>query len=388
MPTKERDVVLTGKENGVETIDLPITRLGNIEDGADTKTSLVDNDAVPVMDSADGNEMKKITWANVKAALKTWLDTLYNKVIVNNTLTSSSTTEALSAAQGKALKAAVDGKEGLINTATDKSTLVDSDTMPLSDSAASNATKKITFANFKAALKAVFDALYVPVTRKINGKALSADVTLTAADVGAAFLGSISSVVGSEVKAEISGFTAANLVAGTRIIVTNLIDIPANATLNINSLGAKLISWNSYQIKAGGIPRYSSAELYYTGGGWILMASDDKRFFDAILAEGSAVVTGKYAGTGAKSIQIHLPFTPSAVLVVGMKGTSIGQTSTGRYESAFALKDTPADLILGGTNGYLLSIDTNMFTCWHQGTTPFIALNNNGTVYFYAAFRF
>lgn len=133
MPTKERDVVLTGKEKGVETIDLPITRLGNIEDGAEIKTALVDNDALPVIDSVDGNEMKKITWSNVKAMLKTWLDSLYNKVAVNNTLTSDSTTEALSAAQGKALKTAVDGKAASTHTHA-KSQITDFPTsMPASD---------------------------------------------------------------------------------------------------------------------------------------------------------------------------------------------------------------------------------------------------------------
>lgn len=60
------------------------------------------------------------------------------------------------------------GKEALIKNATAKTTPVDADTMPLSDSAASGATKKITWANIKTALKTYFDTLYVALTRVAN----------------------------------------------------------------------------------------------------------------------------------------------------------------------------------------------------------------------------
>lgn len=51
-------------------------------------------------------------------------------------------------------------KENLLKDATAKTTLSDSDTVPLSDSAASNATKKITVANLKSVLKSYFDTFY------------------------------------------------------------------------------------------------------------------------------------------------------------------------------------------------------------------------------------
>jgi hypothetical protein len=52
-----------------------------------------------------------------------------------------------------------------ISGATNKATPVDADALPLSDSAASNALKKLTWANLKATLKTYFDTLYVPATR-------------------------------------------------------------------------------------------------------------------------------------------------------------------------------------------------------------------------------
>jgi len=44
---------------------------------ASAKTTPIDADSVPLVDSADSNALKKVTWANIKATLKTYCDTLY-----------------------------------------------------------------------------------------------------------------------------------------------------------------------------------------------------------------------------------------------------------------------------------------------------------------------
>jgi len=44
---------------------------------ASAKTTPVDADYLPINDSAASNLIKKVTWANVKATLKTYFDTLY-----------------------------------------------------------------------------------------------------------------------------------------------------------------------------------------------------------------------------------------------------------------------------------------------------------------------
>lgn len=59
MAVVERDVVLMGKDGGRDTIDLPITRLGNVEDTADIKETPGAGDYLPIVDSADGGQMKK-----------------------------------------------------------------------------------------------------------------------------------------------------------------------------------------------------------------------------------------------------------------------------------------------------------------------------------------
>lgn len=59
-PIIERDVVLIGKtEEGNDTFDFPVTRLGNIENEAEIKAEPGSDDYFPIIDSADGGKMKK-----------------------------------------------------------------------------------------------------------------------------------------------------------------------------------------------------------------------------------------------------------------------------------------------------------------------------------------
>src|SRR5674476_505351 len=44
---------------------------------ATSKVTPVDADELPIMDSADTFSLKKVTWANLKATVKTYFDTLY-----------------------------------------------------------------------------------------------------------------------------------------------------------------------------------------------------------------------------------------------------------------------------------------------------------------------
>lgn len=75
----ERDVTMHSKDkNGNTTIDLPITRLGNIEDTADVKETPVEGDYIPIIDSADNGQMKKTPFSAVagsNAEIKKAVDT-------------------------------------------------------------------------------------------------------------------------------------------------------------------------------------------------------------------------------------------------------------------------------------------------------------------------
>ena len=51
--------------------------IGAAIDDATAKTTPVDADTLPLTDSAASNVMKKVSWTNIKATLKTYFDTLY-----------------------------------------------------------------------------------------------------------------------------------------------------------------------------------------------------------------------------------------------------------------------------------------------------------------------
>jgi hypothetical protein len=73
---------------GIETA-ADVTDAGNVGssiDGATAKATPVDADTMPLIDSAAANVLKKVTWANIKATLKTYFDTLYVALTGNQTI--------------------------------------------------------------------------------------------------------------------------------------------------------------------------------------------------------------------------------------------------------------------------------------------------------------
>lgn len=77
---------LAGIEASADVTDA--VNVGTSIDGSSAKTTPVDADTTPLIDSAASNVLKKVTWANIKATLKTYFDTLYQPV--NASLTSIS----------------------------------------------------------------------------------------------------------------------------------------------------------------------------------------------------------------------------------------------------------------------------------------------------------
>lgn len=69
MAVKECDVVLISRKDGEQSLNYPITRLKNIDAAAEEKTAPAPGDYIPLLDGADGAQMKKVAWEQVKAAL-------------------------------------------------------------------------------------------------------------------------------------------------------------------------------------------------------------------------------------------------------------------------------------------------------------------------------
>jgi hypothetical protein len=74
--------VVIGNTSGTNTGDSSTpaettTSIGALINGATDKSTPVDADYVGLMDSADSNILKKLSWANIKAKLKTYFDNFY-----------------------------------------------------------------------------------------------------------------------------------------------------------------------------------------------------------------------------------------------------------------------------------------------------------------------
>jgi hypothetical protein len=68
-----------------ESLDLASSSYQTEVVAATAKTTPVDADLLSILDSAAANIIKKVTWANIKATLKTYFDTLYQVALVSAT---------------------------------------------------------------------------------------------------------------------------------------------------------------------------------------------------------------------------------------------------------------------------------------------------------------
>lgn len=73
------------------------TTIGTLINGATAKATPVDADFVGLMDSAAANILKKLSWANIKATLKTYFDTLYQSLVNSATVVTDASTMDLTA---------------------------------------------------------------------------------------------------------------------------------------------------------------------------------------------------------------------------------------------------------------------------------------------------
>jgi len=73
----DAQLTVIGNTSGTNSGNETTTTIGTLINGATSKTTPVDADQVGLMDSAASNILKKLSWANIKATLKTYFDTLY-----------------------------------------------------------------------------------------------------------------------------------------------------------------------------------------------------------------------------------------------------------------------------------------------------------------------
>ena len=191
---------------------LTATNMHTFVDSLTAMTTPVDADKMLIVDNST-SLAKKITWANIKATLKTYFDSLYlvgNTAITGATKTkitydskglvtsgADATTADIADSTNKryvtdAQQTVIGNTSGtnsgnetttttgaLINGATAKTTPVDADFIGLMDSAASNILKKLSWLNVKATLKTYFDTLYQAVGTYLVASNNLSDLTNT-----------------------------------------------------------------------------------------------------------------------------------------------------------------------------------------------------------------
>lgn len=99
------------------------TTIGTLINGADAKATPVDADMVGLMDSAASNILKKLSWANIKATLKTYFDSLY-PLRANNLSDVANAATAF----GNIKQAATTSATGVVELATQAEVLAGTDT--------------------------------------------------------------------------------------------------------------------------------------------------------------------------------------------------------------------------------------------------------------------
>lgn len=76
--TRLADIVLPSDWNHSHDITDFAGGIADTTHAATSKVTPVDADEIPLVDSEASNALKKLTWANLKATLKTYFDTLFN----------------------------------------------------------------------------------------------------------------------------------------------------------------------------------------------------------------------------------------------------------------------------------------------------------------------
>ncbi len=136
---------------------------------------------------------------------------------------------------------------------TAKAAPADADGVMLADSADGGKAKRLLWSNVKAAL----GKLFVPLARKINGKALSADVTLTAADI---------KMPDSE---ENVGAAMAKRAVGSAVLSDN-VDLDTVTVSGMYRLATMELPWQAFSqmlVVHGGADTISQVIFAFGGGG-------------------------------------------------------------------------------------------------------------------------
>lgn len=277
-------------------------------------------------------------------------------------------------------------QEGSIHAATGKTTPVDTDEIPIADSASSNALKKLTWANLKATAKTYFDTQYSPVT---SGTAIlkgNGTGGFSSAAAGTDYQSPIGTISGIAKGNGANALTAAT--AGTDYLAPP----SGTALLKANSGGAlaNAVAGTDYQAVIS-----STGVLKGAGAGSVSAATAGTDF----VAPGTATSFTKpqrpsiSAETAPSTNVITWDLTSDQIFLINLNANITTFNLTGTLTS---LIGNQYELVIRYNGGTTISFNANMK--WTAGTAPtptgtsgkidiltFAVLSNDGgtTAYLY-----
>ena len=304
-----------------------------------------------------------------------------------------------------------------------KNTLDDGDAVAITDSTEDNATKRVLWSTVKSLL----GNLFVPLTRTVNGKALSRDITLSASDVGARAntwtptagqVGAVPTTRKVNNKALSADVTLdAGDVGAAEAEHTHSADDITSGTLNtsrlptipVNKGGTGKTSWTANRlIYPSGSATFSQLAFPSSSGSVLRQGTSGGPYWtsiaDLIAAMGAVrIKCGTYTGNGEYDSEssytsvpqtINLGLKPKAVLVMSETGGM--DSGSGRYYGGLVWDGSDLVVFLdtnyGDINAKVITLTNSGFTVYVQrvqmssSSYRYIATNEDGQKYRYIVF--
>lgn len=231
----------------------------------------------------------------------------------------------------------------LISAATAKTTPVDADAFAFMDSAASNATKQLTWANLKATLTTYFDTLYATASSLVTQSATA----ITSAGTAPNFTIT-------------PGLAQAAYAANQRYRVKfHAAGVTGSNTVNLSGLGAKSVKqYDASGAKVSGIITANQlADIEYDGVDWVILDP-----LPPVITMASSKIQSISAAVAGNSLTIS-----ASILTLDFRSTTLGNGTI------TTVTGTPANLVIssGSTLGTVSGQPSRIAV---------LALNNAGTI--------
>ena len=166
------------------------------------------------------------------------------------------------------------GKQDLTKNLGSKASIVDVDVMPIADSAAQNAGKKVTFSVIKSTLKTYFDNLYKTSILKLTGYSKASTISeIAATDTVNAAFGKVSKTLDDKAKTDLSNVpndTFKDKAASSGVVSEVIPDNKLRIEVVVTSFDGRAISGRTVQASGTG----SSATALTDSTGKALMELD------------------------------------------------------------------------------------------------------------------